>query len=63
VRFMSLKTLVPGGWKWFLALILDVFVKGAARENRPPRGVDESMLIFRRAEFVQGEELRGTIVS
>jgi hypothetical protein len=33
-------------------------MKGAARENRPPRGVEKSMLIFERifGKIVSGKE-------
>ena len=31
---------------WPLPVLERVFVKGGARENRPPRGVEKSMLIF-----------------
>jgi hypothetical protein len=31
--------------------IQGVFMKGGARENRPPRGVEKSMLIFEKEWF------------
>ena len=42
---------------WPLPVLERVFVKGGARENRPPRGVEKSMLIFEGLTFFAAEDI------